>query len=63
MLQMQQLQKLLRSHLMITANANRTFDGPTQASTENKIFVADIAIPAIIRCFKNTRSHCNSSLQ
>ena len=36
---------------MITANANRTFEGPTQAKRENRIFVADIAIPAIIRVF------------
>ena len=34
---------------MITANANRTFEGPTHARTENRIFVADIAIPAIIK--------------
>ena len=36
----------------ITAKAKRTFDGPIQASTENKIFVLAIAIPAIISVLK-----------
>ena len=36
----------------ITAKAKRVFDGPTQASIENKMFVAAIAIPAIINVLK-----------
>ena len=37
---------------IITAKAKRAFDGPTQASIENKIFVAAIAIPAMINVLK-----------
>ena len=36
---------------MITANAKRTLEGPTHANIENRILVADIAIPAIMRVF------------
>ncbi len=36
----------------ITAKAKRVLDGPTQARIENKIFVAAIAIPAIINVLK-----------
>ena len=35
----------------ITAKANKPFEGPAQANTENKILVAAIAIPAIIKVF------------
>ena len=35
----------------ITAKANKPLEGPAQAKTENKILVAAIAIPAMIKVF------------
>ena len=34
---------------MITANANRTLEGPTHAKTENRMVGADIAMPGSMR--------------